>query len=195
MRLHWIAACMLGEALGVAGVSTTYAAIDRGILSPPAIWILGAGVWEGLCLGGAQAFVLRRIGVSQPYWIAMTVVGAVAGYALSLIGGAQESSDFVASVWVVCIFGAGVGVITGLILGGVQWFALRGLIALRPWLVANAIGWAPAMAILMFAAGSVERTWPFYVTPVVGAGAGALAGLCVGGVTAVVVQRAERIDS
>ena len=88
MRGRWIVACVLGEALGIAAVATTYAAIDRGLLQPGAMWILAAGAWEGLCLGGAQALILKSIGVRPWLWIALTVLGAVVGYALSLFGGA-----------------------------------------------------------------------------------------------------------
>ena len=53
MRLRWIVFCLLGEALGIAAVATAYAAVDRGLLSPASSWIIGAGAWEGLCLGAA----------------------------------------------------------------------------------------------------------------------------------------------
>lgn len=47
----WVLACSLAEALGMAIVSVTYAAIDLGLLSITAGWILLAGAWESLGMG------------------------------------------------------------------------------------------------------------------------------------------------
>lgn len=72
---RWIAACALAEALGIAVVSITYAAIDRNLVGPAAPWILLAGGWEGLCLGSAQAYFLRRLRISPAFWIGLTIAG------------------------------------------------------------------------------------------------------------------------
>ena len=85
---RWVAACTLAEALGITVVSVTYAALDRNLIAPAAPWILLAGAWEGLCLGSAQAFFLRRLRINPALWIGLTIAGAIVGYGLSLLGGA-----------------------------------------------------------------------------------------------------------
>lgn len=50
MRLRWVIACAVGEAMGIGVVAATYAAIDRGFQQVAAVWILAAGAWEGICL-------------------------------------------------------------------------------------------------------------------------------------------------
>ncbi|MEQ1866747.1 MAG: hypothetical protein ABL996_19085 [Micropepsaceae bacterium] len=195
MRGRWIVACVLGEALGIAAVATTYAAIDRGLLQPEALWVLAAGAWEGLCLGGAQALILSSVGVRAWLWIALTVLGAVAGYALSLFAGA--GADGAASsgeppLALLLALGAALGAAMGVMMGAVQWLAARNKIALMRWILANGVGWMPAMAVIMLAATSVERVWPLYVITFIGAIAGALAGLFVGAATSFALPRIMR---
>lgn len=186
MLRRWIVACVFGEALGIAAVATTYAAIDRGLLQSQVAWVLSAGAWEGLCLGVAQALVLRTFGVRLSLWVPFTMLGALAGYALSLLGGA--GADGAAggdepSAAVLLGLGAAMGVAMGMLMGVVQWAAARDTIALFPWVGANAVGWAPAMATIMLAATSVDRAWPLFVIALIGAAAGAVAGLFVGAAT------------
>ena len=190
MRLKWVLACMSGEALGIAVVATTYAAIDRGHLSPAAAWIVGAGAWEGLCLGAVQALILRALGVRSGIWIALTVLAAAAGYGLSLIGGAGGAGEGSEPAPLVLIaLGAAMGAVMGALMGAVQWIGAHGKLAFLPWIGANALGWAPAMAVIMIAATSVLGSWPLYCIALSGAGAGAIAGLLVGAATMLVLPR------
>jgi hypothetical protein len=185
---------MLGEALGIAAVATTYAAIDRGLLQSEAVWILSAGAWEGLCLGAAQALILRGFGVRPSLWVLLTVLGALAGYALSLVGGAGAggaAGGGEPSTVLLLGLGAAMGVAMGMLMGVLQWVAARDTIALFPWVGANAVGWAPAMATIMLAATSVDRAWPLHVITLVGAAAGAIAGLFVGAATSFALPRAR----
>lgn len=183
---RWIIACTLGEAPGIAVVATTYAAIDRGLLQSEAAWILAAGAWEGLCLGAAQALILCGFGVRPSLWVPLTMLSALAGYALSLLGGA--GADGAAgggepSTALLLGLGAAMGVAMGMLMGVVQWIAARHTIALFPWVGANAVGWAPAMATITLAATSVDRAWPLFAVTIIGAAAGAIAGLFVGAAT------------
>jgi hypothetical protein len=198
MLLRWLLACLVGEALGIAVVATIYAGIDRELLFLAALWILSAGTWEGFCLGGAQVVVLRSIGVRPLPWIILTMAGAVAGYALSLAGGAggQASSTIEPTVGLIVLFGAGLGAAMGILMGAVQWIAGRDRIAFWPWIAANATRWAGAMAVIMVAATSVERVWPLYRIAVTGAVAGAAAGFCIGAATGAIIARATaRVSS
>ncbi len=189
MRLKWVIACALGEALGIAAVATTYSAIDREVLAPAAPWILGAGAWEGLCLGAAQALILRALSVRPGSWIALTVFAAAAGYGLSLVGGAGGAAGSAPSLGVMLGLGAALGAVMGALMGATQWIAARGKLAFFPWIGANALGWAPAMAVIMLAATSVPGSWPLYCIALAGAGAGAIAGLLVGAATVLALPR------
>lgn len=184
MRVNWIIACVVGEAAGIAVVAATYAALDRGIVHPVWTWILAAGAVEGVCLGGAQALVLRRLGVRPWRWIVATVLGAVTGYGLSLLGGAG-SNDVGAEPSLVLLAGLGalMGLAMGALLGAAQAIGVRGKVHMLGWITANAIGWAPAMCIIMIAATSAERAWSLVGVALLGAGAGAVAGLLVGAAT------------
>jgi len=195
MRAPWIIACLLGEALGIAAVAIAYAALDRGVFHAQA-WILLAGAWEGLALGAAQALVLRRANVRPLPWVAWTTAGAVAGYALSLLGGAGEGPASVSEpVFLLpVLLGAGLGAVMGALMGLVQWLAARQTIAALTWIGLNALGWAPAMAIILLAASGAERTWPLHVIAVVGAVAGVSAGAMVGDVTSFGVPRSARTE-
>lgn len=190
IRAKWVLACMSGEVLGIAVVATTYAAIDRGYLAPAAPWIVGAGAWEGLCLGAAQALILRAVGVRPGIWITLTVLAAAAGYGLSLMGGAGGAGEGSEPTLLILIaLGAAMGIVMGTLLGAIQWAGGRGKLAFLPWVGANALGWAPAMAVIMIAATSVLGSWPLYCIALSGAGAGAVAGLLVGTATMLALPR------
>jgi len=161
MGLKWIFACALGEALGIAAAATTYSAIDRGLLAPAAPWILGAGAWESPCLDAAPALILRGLGVRPGVWIALTMLAAAVGYGLSLLvgaGGAGEGSE--PALGVLLGLGAMMGAGMCALMGATQRIGARRKLAFLPWIGANALGWAPAMAIIMIAARSVPRSWP-----------------------------------
>jgi hypothetical protein len=180
-RLRWIIACILGEAAGIAVVAATYAALDRGLIQTP-LWILVAGAWEGLCLGALQALVLRRFGVRFGGWLIATVLSAAIGYGLSLVAGAGGAGDSAAEPGLALLIalGAAMGVAMGALIGAAQWLAAQRALSFARWTNANAIGWAPAMAIIMIAATSVSSDWALPHIALAGALAGAAAGLAVG---------------
>lgn len=183
----------MAEVLGIAVVSVTYAAIDRGLIAPAAPWILLAGGWEGLCLGLAQAFFLRRLHINPALWIGLTVLGAVAGYGLSLLGGAggeNAGTAYDPPLWMMALLGAGAGLGMGVAMGLIQVPALRGRLSAKGWIAANAIGWMPAMAVIMAAAGLAERNWSLLQVAFAGGLSGGVAGLCVGAATGFVLTRA-----
>lgn len=193
--LRWMLACAMAEALGIAVVSVTYAAIDRNLVAPDWPWILLAGAWEGLCLGSAQAFYLRRRRVNPALWVSLTMLGAVAGYGLSLLGGAgaQEAGPALdPPLWMMVALGGGAGLGMGVAMGLIQLPALRGGLSAKGWVVANALGWVPAMAVIMAAAGLAEARWTLLQVALAGAVSGAMAGLSVGAATGLVVMRSNR---
>jgi hypothetical protein len=184
-RLHWFLACALGEAAGIAVVATTYAAMDRGLLTGLALPSLAAGAWEGACLGTAQALILRRFRIAAPRWIGLTLAAAVLGYGLSLLGGAGQGGDGQAepSLAMMGLLGAGLGVVMGAMMGTLQALAGRGRLRARRWICANMAGWAPAMAAIMLGAGSVDASFSLACIATAGAVSGAIAGLALGVIT------------
>ncbi len=189
---RWVAMLALAEAAGIALVAVAYAAVDRGLIAPAAA-ILGAGAWEGLCLGTAQAMLLARLGASRMFWIALTVVGAVAGYALSLLAGAGGADGGASPpVWLMLLAGAGAGAGMGFLLAAIQFPALPNAIRRRAWLWANALGWMPAMAAIMGAATLAGPGWSLAAVAGLGAASGAVAGASVGLFTGFALPRADR---
>lgn len=191
MARRWIIATAAGEALGIAGVSLAYAASGRGLL-PEAPAILAAGAWEGACLGSAQALVLARRGVSAPRWIGATVTIAVLGYAGSLAAGTGGGASDAAAPPLPAMFAAAaaLGAVLGALMGCVQWAAAGHRIAFRPWLWRSTLGWALAMCAIFAGSAIVTDAWPLAAIALTGAGAGALAGLFLGAVTAPAVPKA-----
>lgn len=182
MRTNWIIACTFGEAAGIAAVAAIYAAIDRGILVHAWAWILIAGAIEGFCLGSAQALVLTRADVRPAPWIAATVLAAVEGYGLSILGGAgsnDAAADAEPPMFVLAGLGVLMGLAMGALMGAAQAIIARGKVPLLHWIAANAFGWALTMPVIMLAATSAERVWPLGGVALLGAGAGAAAGLLV----------------
>lgn len=185
MRARWIIACGTGEAAGIALVATAYAALDRGLVSGSGLWIMLAGAWEGFCLGGAQGWALRRCGVAEIRWIALTVLGAAIGYGLSLLGGAggEGGSGAEPPLALVVLLGAGMGLFMGAIMGALQWLAACGILSAKRWIAANMAGWALAMAAIMLGAATVESSFPLALITLSGAFSGAVAGVLLGLVT------------
>jgi hypothetical protein len=197
-QLYWIAPCICGEALGISVVAATYAAVERNLLQPADLWILIAGSWEGLCLGVAQASVLSRMKISPKRWTILTILAAVAGYGLSLAGGAggqRPPGGYEPPLALLSALGAAMGIAMGALMGALQWIAARGQISAKRWIVANALGWLPAMAIIVVAATSVGGDWPLSLIALVGAGAGAVAGAFVGTATSFALPSGEPASS
>ncbi len=182
----------LAEAAGIAVVAATYAALDRGLIGPQTRFILAAGAWEGLCLGLAQASVLHRMGTNGPLWTGLTVLAAVAGYALSLAAGAGGGGGAGVDppLWLMLAGGAGLGLGMGLVMGVVQILALPTGLGRARWVLANALGWTPAMAVILLGAASAGPGWPLIAVAALGAACGACAGALVALATGTVLQRA-----
>jgi hypothetical protein len=177
---RWLLGCILAEAAGIALVALAYTLVERNGLHPAPL-ILGAGAGEGLLLGSAQALMLHRFGTRRASWIALTVLAAVAGYGMSLLGGA--GSDAVGNeppIWLIAAAAAAAGGGMGAVMGLVQAPALPDKVGARGWIFANVIGWAFAMIAIMLGAASAGPGWPLAAVAAVGALSGALAGAVVG---------------
>lgn len=186
MKARWIISNAIGEAAGIAVVATTYAALDRNMLTNPVLPILAAGAWEGFCLGSAQALVLRQVGIVRSRWIALTVFGAMIGYGLSLLGGAgqHEAADQaeIATLMIVLI-GAAMGLAMGALMGGIQSLGAGNHLSKKHWILANLVGWGPAMAVIMLGASVVDRSMSLAAIAMAGGVSGGLAGAILGAIT------------
>lgn len=186
---QWMLRLTLAEALGIAVVASTYGALDRGLIGPDAPFVLAAGAWEGLCLGLAQASLLVRRGASLPLWTGLTILGAVAGYALSLpVAAGADPGAADPPFWLILLAGAGLGLGMGVLMGLVQSPALPSDLPRRRWVIANALGWIPAMSVIIAGAASVPADWPLGLIALTGAVSGALAGAAVALVTGLALR-------
>lgn len=134
----WLLASMLGMGLGWAlGWRLSFAA--PGFL---ATWVIG--ILTGVCLGSAQALVLRSLISSIGWWILVNTVGWPLGFFL----GAQ-----LASIWGLTefAFGAVIGAVVGLVLGLLQWLLLRSRLngTSSWWVLASMIAWSLSLAVYL----------------------------------------------
>jgi hypothetical protein len=87
---HHIAATSIGMALGW-WLGALAARLEPAATPGPAL-VVAVGAMTGIALGAvvglAQAFVLRRVGVSAPVWIGLSTLAWTVGMALSYVGAA-----------------------------------------------------------------------------------------------------------
>ena len=180
MYARWIVANGLGEMLGLG---TTF--VLGGALAPSLARVSGVAdtlgtavaaialgvVLEGVVVGWAQARVLRDwAGVSVGAWIRATAAGAglawtlgmVPSTMLSLTAAASPPTDgtppFEPGPGLTLVLAAGLGLVTGPILGGAQGRVLRQARPdVRGWPWANALAWAFGMPVIF--AGMDRVPW------------------------------------
>lgn len=177
----------------MAMVATVYALLDRGFLTAQFPAILAAGAWEGLCIGLAQASILQRFDAPPGQWVILTIMAAVAGYSVSVIGqqSAQGLGGIDPELWMLGAGGLALGLGVGLLMGAIQSPALPPRMRSTRWIVVNALIWMPAMAVIMLGAGLVGPGWPLAAIAMTGALTGGLAGLIVGAGTGLALNQAE----
>jgi hypothetical protein len=183
MRWTWIGHLMAAEALAFTGVALSLAWAAHGLL-PNTIAVVGAGFWEGLCLGSAQALVLARLGVRPLPWAISTVLIAVFGYAAGLIVHNSGSLPNAPGIWMVLVYAAALGGLYGLFMGTVQSMVARGAVDRIAWIGRTAIGWAFAMPVIFFGSSLVSLATDMGTIALTGAVTGAIAGLLIARATA-----------
>tara|TARA_R110002096_G_scaffold56600_2_gene144366 strand:- start:1434 stop:2048 length:615 start_codon:yes stop_codon:yes gene_type:complete len=188
----WLLVCMLGEAIGIAGIATAYVATDSGSLPYTATILIAGGV-EGLALGAFQALVLRgRVrGFSSTGWIVATLGVALLAYGASLAFGAGAPSAPLAPaaadaataappLFLTLPAAGAVGLVLGALMGAAQaMFGRLHHVPVMRWSLASGLGWALAMVVITAAASSfVPQT--LGAAALIGGLTGAAAGLLLG---------------
>ena len=194
---RWIAACAIGETLGIALAACWWVAVDR--IDPEPVTLTAklamlaaksaAGIVEGGLLGMLQAWALRLRypALSPTGWTLATVALAVLGWAIgssfaifaSAEGSAPPDPGLVPTMAMASGFGLAVGALFGL----VQTMPLRR--AAQPgmwWILFNAIGWAVALPAIYLAA-SADLGLGLAGVALGGLAGGAIAGALLGAVT------------
>lgn len=151
--------------------------------------VVGGGLVEGIALGLAQATVLGELlpRLRRTRWLLVTVAVAGLGWAVGSLpsvhsGGAGGTEPPLGPV---LLGAAGIGLVMGAALGAAQSLLLRGLVPVPSrWVLANAVAWPPAMAVIFLGATAPDAGWhPALVLltgAVTGAGAGTALGLVSG---------------
>jgi hypothetical protein len=206
---RWVLANSLGELAGLGGVALLAAAlvpaVQRslpGSVAAPlatAAVMVALGSLEGAVVGSAQAWALVGTGIPTRQWIQATVFGAVLAWALGMApstvlalagppGGAPSGAG--PSPPVRLLLAAGLGLVAGPILAGLQLGVLRGH-ATRAWrwLLANSLGWGLGMPLVFLAVRNLALHGVTPPSVARSAGALALAGGVVGLVEGVFLVR------
>jgi len=213
--IAWVKACGLGEMIGI-GLAALISWIVNNTIGEPSttggkvailIAMAIAGVLEGLSLGWFQwnVIVKRFGGIKVGSWITATVVvaalGWLAGSVPSMFNGPGQdvASDVSAhaeeiTIGMVVWVGIIIGIIMGAMFGFAQWIVLRkhAKNAVK-WIMANAIGWGIGMVFIFV--GATLMPADSGIVMVTGAGllSGALAGISVGYVTGLFLQKLSPI--
>ena len=150
--------------------------------------VVAGGLIEGVALGTLQAAALadRVAGFDRRRWVVITTAVAGVGWAVASAPGALSGSGGGASPAEALLIasGAGLGIVMGAVLGAAQSTVLHSRVRHpRRWILANAVGWVPAMAVIVAGASAPEESWA--VASVVGLGllTGLVAGTLLGIVT------------
>jgi hypothetical protein len=195
---QWVVANLLGELVGLGIVGAVGYATVRAFGEPSssgyalafAALAIALGACEGAVVGHAQAFVLRRRLPDLRSWVAATVLGAVAAWALgmlpstlmSVFGPAGPESPPRVSDTLQLLLAVPLGLVAGAILGFPQWRVLRRHVRRAGWwLVANALAWACGMPLVFVAAG-VRPVASTFATAVMVVASLAAAGAVVGAI-------------
>jgi hypothetical protein len=187
--LGWFVATVVGYALGM-GVSVALVGTIARPLSPVLggmLYVALFGAIIGLGVGLAQMFALPRRAVTAVAWIAATVVGAAAGFALAALVG-EILGNVIPYTAGLIIGGGTIQGITGAMVGlGIGSAQRRVVPALGPrWVLATVVGVALGYAA---AAGALE----FLEVPILKlnlpASFGAFVGIFAGIAQSIVMRR------
>lgn len=194
MTISWARACVLAEMVGITAAATAARAAtwltdahDASALVALGVVVAG-GLVEGTALGVLQASALRpRIGKrAGRRWAMATVLVAglawAAGSAPSAL--APAADDRAPALALVLTGAAGLGALTGTLLGVAQAAAVRRSVGSSwRWAATSALGWTAAMPVIFLGATLPSTDWPTSLVVLLGAVTGAAAGTVLGVLT------------
>ncbi|OGO24295.1 MAG: hypothetical protein A2144_10225 [Chloroflexi bacterium RBG_16_50_9] len=200
--LKWTIACGAGEFLGIAvaaGIWVLHATIlgEPQVISQKIIllvFMIFAGVFEGLVTGGLQWSVLKIkfTDLKAKNWLFFTALGAAVAWLLGMMpstffipdAAGNHSVGFELSGWLFIFMSAFMGMVLGVIFGIFQWLELRKhALAAGQWILANSVGWLAGIVTIFLGASLPSADTKLAVTIVIGAVSGLLGGLFVGAIT------------
>lgn len=134
----------LGGGLAYALVRSIDGAVDAAV----------AGAVAGAAIGTAQWLVLRQLIAVSGWWIAASSVGLAAGLALgvALVGTGTGSMPLAMR-----------GIVTGVVIGIMQWIILREHVLMAGWWVpAIGVCWAGGWTVTRAAGVDLSRGWTVF---------------------------------
>jgi hypothetical protein len=195
---HWVALLACAEVVGMIAAAAA-ARAGQALVSVPAgagqvavavgLATVG-GTVEGAAVGLATARLLssRVPGFRVRRWVAVTTAVAALGWAGGTVPSALAGADPVGeagssepTLGLLVVAGLGLGIVLGALLGWAQSMMLRHRVS-HPfrWVGANALAWAPAMAIIFVGASAPGGDWPLGAVLALAAVTGGLAGAALG---------------
>lgn len=167
--LQWVVANAFAEFLGLGAVATAGYLAVRSVGEPAsplaavamAAMFVGLGAFEGLVLGLAQQWVLRRALPGLSGWVRATVAGALVAWLLGMLPSTimslspgEPGPPPALDDRVQLLAAAGLGLVAGPALAFFQWRRLRIAVPAKAWwwLPANGLAWALGMPIVFLAA-------------------------------------------
>lgn len=200
--VRWVLANGWSEALGLGTtilLGASFAPTLQQIHGVPAVLLtavvaVALGVLlEGLVVGAAQGFVLRRrlSGLPPRVWIRLTMIGAGLAWLLGMVPSSLAALSPASSAsqapappgYLQYALAAGLGAVAGPVLGLAQWTALRGRVRKAGrWLWANAAAWAVGMPVIFLGMDRVPWGGPPVARAAAVFAVCGLAGLTVGAI-------------
>ena len=210
----WTLNCGIGELIGIAAAAMIAIAVTQFLGEPETVGdkILGifimlfAGLIEGFILGTLQWKVLKIKFPDIPYdkWSNMTILVAMMGWLIGTtavmvlmeIEQIPDTALIVPTIGQTILYASGLGLVLGAIFGYFQWLVFRKY-ALHTfkWIWANAIGWAIAMVIIFYFSSLPNAGTPALMVLLYGVTGGVLAGLSVGAITGLFLNRIIKENS
>ncbi len=196
---RWTLLCAAAEGIGMTAAAAAARSAQSVAGNSPSSWqalaalaiIVAGGLVEGTALGCAQASALRQAlaDAARRSWILVTVAVAGLGWAAAsapaaFAGDARPGEAGSPPLALVLALATVLGAGMGALLGAAQALVLRGRVRHpRRWIAANALGWAPAMAVIFAGATSPAADWAPAAAVMLGTGTGIAAGAVLGLVT------------